>query len=524
MSSDDKPSAAPQYSPDGQWWWDGFRWIRISTGEPSSPTNPQPNKGWASEIPGLIYVPGFRTSTWWRAVSFSLFYCIFGLFTLVSVLDHIWGGALLFGCWIVFAIAVSYAWILRHRLAPFAAAVGVALLSIGGSVTGVVISPTSASQSRGQSSTTPPPVATVPSSASSASTSTHSPSVNLGAVATPSPVAAPAPISLAPPSPNPPSPASLSTPSPASSLPPTQVAPVGPQLPSSGPTSTPASARGATANGSVDVYLSPTGPWIAKLNRSDDSEIESVVYWIRDARNRWRSTQVVRDSPFEAPINWWEGNNSGYEVVTAHVTLRSGKTLKDPGGWHWVDGRHSSPEGSTKVLLNSDGSASASYAPTLHSSVIKHVDFWLRTAADHWTDAGTATVAQSGAYLVPRLKGTDTYGWNGTDTAVSVHVGWPNGAEFVDPDPWVWSSDFVPASAPPTSQPISTPPPPPTAAPIAPPAPTTAPAGCYPLTNSGKCYEPGEYCRNSDHGMTGRAGDGESIICRFNNGWRWEPF
>ena len=44
-----------------------------------------------------------------------------------------------------------------------------------------------------------------------------------------------------------------------------------------------------------------------------------------------------------------------------------------------------------------------------------------------------------------------------------------------------------------------------------------------PPTNSGNCYEPGEYCRNSDHGASGVAGDGEKIICEDNNGWRWEP-
>jgi len=89
----------------------------------------------------------------------------------------------------------------------------------------------------------------------------------------------------------------------------------------------------------------------------------------------------------------------------------------------------------------------------------------------------------------------------------------------------------TPTAAPPT--PTAAPPtplaPPPTSAPAAlpptaaPPPPTAAPRGCYPLTNSGNCYEPGEYCRNSDHGMTGVAGNGESIICRYNNGWRWEP-
>jgi hypothetical protein len=61
----------------------------------------------------------------------------------------------------------------------------------------------------------------------------------------------------------------------------------------------------------------------------------------------------------------------------------------------------------------------------------------------------------------------------------------------------------------------------PTAAPVT--AASSAPAGCYPLTNGGNCYEPGEYCRNADHGMSGVAGDGEAIICEDNDGWRWEP-
>lgn len=61
----------------------------------------------------------------------------------------------------------------------------------------------------------------------------------------------------------------------------------------------------------------------------------------------------------------------------------------------------------------------------------------------------------------------------------------------------------------------------PAAAP-APPASTT-PAGCYPLSNEGTCYEPGEYCRTADHDTSGVAGDGEAIVCEDNNGWRWEP-
>ena len=57
-------------------------------------------------------------------------------------------------------------------------------------------------------------------------------------------------------------------------------------------------------------------------------------------------------------------------------------------------------------------------------------------------------------------------------------------------------------------------------------APAAAPAtssGCYPRTDAGNCYEPGEYCRDSDHGVSGVAGDGESIVCENNDGWRWEP-
>jgi hypothetical protein len=72
----------------------------------------------------------------------------------------------------------------------------------------------------------------------------------------------------------------------------------------------------------------------------------------------------------------------------------------------------------------------------------------------------------------------------------------------------------------PPAAPSAAPAPPQTTAPAA--APTT-PSGCHPLTNGGNCYQPGEYCRNSDHGMSGVAGDGERIVCEDNNGWRWEP-
>jgi hypothetical protein len=55
------------------------------------------------------------------------------------------------------------------------------------------------------------------------------------------------------------------------------------------------------------------------------------------------------------------------------------------------------------------------------------------------------------------------------------------------------------------------------------PSPPATAASCYPLSDEGTCYEPGEFCRDSDHGASGVAGDGERITCEDNDGWRWEP-
>jgi hypothetical protein len=80
-------------------------------------------------------------------------------------------------------------------------------------------------------------------------------------------------------------------------------------------------------------------------------------------------------------------------------------------------------------------------------------------------------------------------------------------------------------AAPPPATTVAAPPAATTAA--APPPATTAdppaPAGCHPLTNSGNCYQPGEFCRATDHGASGIDDDGNPIVCRDNNGWRWEP-
>lgn len=83
------------------------------------------------------------------------------------------------------------------------------------------------------------------------------------------------------------------------------------------------------------------------------------------------------------------------------------------------------------------------------------------------------------------------------------------------------SSTPAPVRTTPTPAPVRT-----TSTP-APPATSAAPparAACHPLTSGGNCYRAGEYCRNSDHGMTGVAGNGEAIVCSGTGSrWRWEP-
>jgi hypothetical protein len=85
--------------------------------------------------------------------------------------------------------------------------------------------------------------------------------------------------------------------------------------------------------------------------------------------------------------------------------------------------------------------------------------------------------------------------------------------------PVVVHTSAAPAYSPPPA------PAPTTQAPQAPqPVQTTAQAqqGCYPLTNGGNCYTPGEYCRDDDHGQNGIDANGDPITCEDNDGWRWE--
>jgi hypothetical protein len=82
-------------------------------------------------------------------------------------------------------------------------------------------------------------------------------------------------------------------------------------------------------------------------------------------------------------------------------------------------------------------------------------------------------------------------------------------------------TDNAAAVPPPTAAPTSLPTKP--AAPARPTSPPATQAACFPLSDEDTCYEPGEFCRDSDHGASGVAGDGKSIRCEDNDGWRWEP-
>lgn len=97
----------------------------------------------------------------------------------------------------------------------------------------------------------------------------------------------------------------------------------------------------------------------------------------------------------------------------------------------------------------------------------------------------------------------------------------PAAAAPVTSKPVPDTSSAAPTSAPAT--PVYIPPAPQRTTQAPQPAHTTALAqSCYPLTNGGNCYQPGEYCRASDHGASGIDANGDAIKCEDNNGWRWE--
>jgi hypothetical protein len=192
----------------------------------------------------------------------------------------------------------------------------------------------------------------------------------------------------------------------------------------------------ATSANRIDVRIADNGPWIAQLVNFDQSTVQSVTYYIRDAKGQWTHLDPVVSAPFEAPIEWWQGDTNGYEAVTAHVRLKNGKSANDPGGWHWVNGHHTDPKGVIEAWVNQDGTPGASYTPQYHMTDIKAVQFWLRDASDHWHNAGqTVRAEEDSGWLLLSLAGT-AKDWQGSENAISVHVVWPNDRQLIDPASW----------------------------------------------------------------------------------------
>jgi hypothetical protein len=225
----------------------------------------------------------------------------------------------------------------------------------------------------------------------------------------------------------------------------------------------------------IDVRVTASGPWMAQLVNFDLKTVHSVTYYVRDASNHWRQTHPVNSAPFETPVNWWEGDNSGYEVVTAHVNLVTDTVLRDPGGWHWVDGHHADPNGSIRAWTNMDGTPGATYTPDFHLDDIKAVEFWFRDAKDQWHDVGPGSRSpKDAAWLVQSFKGIPT-DWQGVADAVSVHVVWPGGQQLADPTHWAedFTAQPIAVATPAAPAPVSVAPAPPAA--VAPPPPAADP-------------------------------------------------
>jgi hypothetical protein len=208
-------------------------------------------------------------------------------------------------------------------------------------------------------------------------------------------------------------------------------------------------------------------------------------------------------------------------AVICVITLRSAKGTCSPGPARLAAGRHAI----TAVYGGSgDVASSASAARTLSVAVApskttlslsagtvtyggeRSERISVRVAPGYTgTPGGTVTVKANGATLaVIRLKsGAGSY----TLSASQLRAG-----GYSLTATYGGNADFGHSVSGRRSLTVASPPPPP-----------PPPALCHPTSSSGNCYEPGEFCSDADHGVIGLAGDGETIICEDNNGWRWEP-
>jgi Bacterial Ig-like domain (group 3) len=205
-------------------------------------------------------------------------------------------------------------------------------------------------------------------------------------------------------------------------------------------------------------------------------------------------------------------------AVICVITLRSAKGTCSPAPARLAAGRHQI----TAVYSGSgDVASSASPARTLSVAVAS-------STTTLSLSAGTVTYGSEGSEKIsvkvtPRYAGTPggtvTVKANGTTLAVirlksgrgsyTLSANRLAAGDYSLAATYSGNADFRSSASGKRSLTVASPPPP--------------PAACYPLSSKGTCYEPGEYCSDADHGLTGIAGDGEAIICADNDGWRWEP-
>jgi hypothetical protein len=171
------------------------------------------------------------------------------------------------------------------------------------------------------------------------------------------------------------------------------------------------------------------------------------------------------------------------------------------------------PDGDTHILLKPD----PQYAGLVNAGNTEreHGDLVLEpVCAGYVSQADAVTACHGFTSGVRSVSAGDRIRVTGSYVLDADH-GWME----IHPVSRITVTGLQPVAAPSSAQPS------PSAAGPAPAPPPThaAPAGCYPKTSSGNCYEPGEFCSKAEHGETGVAGDGKTITCTDVNGyWRWE--
>ena len=208
-------------------------------------------------------------------------------------------------------------------------------------------------------------------------------------------------------------------------------------------------------------------------------------------------------------------------AVICVITLRSAKGACSPGPARLAAGRHAIAAvygGSGDVASSASAAKSLSVAVASSTTTLslskgtvtygneRSEKISVRVAPRYaGAPGGTVTVRADGATLaVIRLK-SDV----GSYTLSAKRLG---AGRYSLTATYGGSANFARSVSGKRSLTVASPPPPP-----------APPAACYPRSSAGNCYEPGEYCSDADHGLTGVAGDGEAIVCEDNNGWRWEP-